>query len=198
MAGKANDPLIDDLKRWGMAHANRYAFSRSDLTRHHMLDKARDMAPGANAMRELVKRDGGERRAFMAARSGNVGMKMTPTWAVDPIRATNNADKPHDNPEIAVDMGIPDDLLWIDRALSSMSRQYLLRSIVLRVHYTTSTSHAIKVRVVCQEFEDELGKRLGIKPQPKEDGAKPAITVRQYWDELAKAVDILRLMGPAC
>ena len=58
-----------------------------------MLDKVRDHAPltRERAMQDLVGRDGESRRRFMAARSGVQGMQLLPTWAVDPIRAVNDA-----------------------------------------------------------------------------------------------------------
>ena len=118
-----NDPLTEQLRRWGHAQVNRFALSRADR-RVHVLDKVRDHAPltRERAIQDLVGRDGESRRRFMAARSGVQGMQILPIWAVDPVRAANDADKPHDNAEIAVDMGTPDELRWLDRALASMGR----------------------------------------------------------------------------
>lgn len=73
-------------------------------------------------MRELVGRDGVDRWRFMGARSGIAGMHTLPTWAIRPVRASNDADKLHHNPEIAVDMATPDELSWVAR-LASMHRQ---------------------------------------------------------------------------
>lgn len=168
------DPIIEDLRRWGIAQANRYAFSRSDR-RVHALESARDMAPGTreNALRDLVGRDGSERRRFMAERTGVEKLTMLPTWAVDPVRSANDADRPHDNPEIAIDVGIPEDLRWIDRALSSMARQSLLRALVVRTEFTVSASQAVKARIVREEYGG-------------------ALTLRQYRYELTRALDWLR------
>jgi len=137
-----------------------------------VLEKARDMAPGTRerALRDLVGRDGSSRRRFMADRSGVEGMGMLPAWAVDPVRSTNDADKPHDNPEIAVDVGIPDELRWVEQALASMMRQHPLRALVLHTEYTVSASQAVKARMVAEKYGG-------------------ALSVWQYRRELQRAVD---------
>ncbi|QNH21239.1 hypothetical protein HEP73_02151 [Xanthomonas sp. GW] len=151
------DPLIEELKRWGNAQANRYAYTRADRS-IHMLEQARDMAPGTveNALRYLKGRDGTDRRRFMAARSGVDGLAILPMWAVDAIRSSNDAGKPHDNPEIAVDMGIPDDLRWVDRALSGLSRATPLRELIVRTEFTVSASQSVKARMVAEQYGGKL------------------------------------------
>ncbi len=169
-----DDYLVAQLRAWGHAQANRFALSRWDRSTH-VLEKARDMAPGTRerALQDLVGRDGSDRRRFMAARSGVEGMGMLPAWAVDPVRATNDADKPHDNPEIAVDVGIPDNLRWVERALASMMRQHPLRALILHTEYTVSASQAVKARMVAEKYGGTL-------------------TLRQYRYELSKALDWFR------
>lgn len=174
MPPKTQDPLIEELRRWGIAQANRYAYSRGDRT-VHVLQQVREHAPGTTerALRQLVGRDGRSRRQFMAERSGVQGMRILPVWAVDPVRAANDADKPHDNPEIAVDVGIPDDLRWVDRALASMARQYPLRALIVRTEYTVAASQAAKACMVRDQYGGSL-------------------TLRQYRYELARALDWVR------
>ncbi|WP_372382146.1 hypothetical protein ACCQ12_15295 [Xanthomonas sp. NCPPB 1068] len=147
------DPLLNELRRWGYAHANRYTLSRADRSRH-VLENAKDYAPKTveQAFCELVERDGRQRRRFMAERAGLKGLGEIPAWAVDPVRARNDADRPHDNPEVAVDIGIPDDLRWIDRALASMSRQFPLRVLVVRTEFTVAASQAVKARLVVEQY----------------------------------------------
>lgn len=171
---RSNDPLTEELRRWGHAQVNRYAFSHTERG-VHVLQHARDLAPGTRerALRELVGRDGGDRRRFMGARSGVVGMHTLPAWAVSPVRASNDADRPHDNPEIAVDTGTPDELRWVDRALASMNRQYPLRALIVRTEFTVSASQAVKARMVAERYGGGL-------------------TLRQYRYELGKAVDWCR------
>ncbi len=169
-----DDPLTEQLRRWGHAQVNRFALSRADRS-VHVLDKVRDHAPltRERAARELVGRDGAERRRFMAARAGVQGMSMLPMWAVSPIRSANDADHPHDNPEIAVDTGTPDELRWVDRAMASMHRQYPLRAAILRTEFTVSASQAVKARMVAEQYGGTL-------------------TLRQYRYELSKATDWFR------
>lgn len=168
------DELTKQLRRWGHAQVNRFALSRADRS-VHVLDKVRDHAPQTRerALQDLVARDGAERRRFMAANSGVQGMRMLPLWAVDPIRASNDADHPHDNPEIAVDVGIPDDLRWVDRALASMARQYPLRALIVRTEFTVSASQAVKAHMVADQYGGSL-------------------TLRQYRYELGRSLDLLR------
>ncbi len=92
----------------------------------------------------------------MAARSGVQGMQVLPTWAVDPVRSANDADKPDDNAEIAVDTGTPDELRWVDRALASMARQYPMRALILRTEFTVSASQAVKARMVEERYGSTL------------------------------------------
>jgi len=157
MPRSTQDPTVEELRRWGIAQATRYAYSRGDRT-VHVLQQVRDHAPGTTerALRDLVGRDGRERRRFMAERSGVEGLAILPMWAVDPVRAANDADRPHDNPEIAVDMGIPDDLRWIDRALSALARQFPLRAMIVRTEFTVSASQAAKAAMVRQQYGGTL------------------------------------------
>ncbi|MGY5941559.1 hypothetical protein [Stenotrophomonas forensis] len=168
------DPLTEELRRWGHAQVNRFALSRAHRS-VHVLDKVRDQAPltRERALQDLVARDGTERRRLMAAGSGVKGMRIVPMWAVDPIRAANDADRPHDNPEIAVDVGVPDELRWIDRALASMERQYPMRALIVRTEFTVSASQAVKARMVAEQYGG-------------------ALTLRQYRYELSKATDWIR------
>lgn len=178
------------LREWGMATVNRYCVTRADRS-VHMLDQAREMAPGtvANATKALVGRDGEGRRILMAKAAEVPKMRIVPKWACDPIRATNNAGRPHDNQEIAVDGGIPAHLMWVEREIASMRRQFLLRALVVTTEYTVSASQAVKARIACREFEKEMAQRLRVEPPPEDTDAAPALTVRQYRAELEKSID---------
>lgn len=161
------------LKAWGDATVNRWCYSCGDRS-IHVLEQARDLAPGTqeNALRALVGRDGGDRRRLMAAAIPWSGekrrMDIVPMWACDPVPASNDASPPRDLPETAVDTGIPEHLLWVERAVAQLGRQYPLRGLVVRTEYTFVGSQAVKAHVV----EDLYGGRL---------------TLRQYRAELAKS-----------
>ena len=168
-----NHPLTEQLHRWGHAQVNRFALSRADRS-VHVLDKVREHAPLTRdrTLQDLMGRDGESRRRFMAARSGVQGMQILPTWAVDPVRAANDADHPHDNAEIAVDTGTPDELRWVDRAVASMHRQYPLRALIVRTEFTVSASQAVKARMVAEQYGG-------------------ALSIWQYRRELLRGVDFM-------
>jgi len=217
-----NDDLKTQLRRWGFMTVNRYARTWDGLSGgDSILAQAKDLAPGTreNAARRLAGRDGGERRRFMAEKAstqrcegcgGDVGpkddacpacgmvpmgarlsLRTIPMWAVDPVRATNNASRPHENHAV-IDLGIPDDLRWVDQALVSMARTHLLRSIIVRTEFTVAASQAVKARIACDEYEREMAKRLGIAIPPKTDDAAEPMTVRQYRYELSLALEWMR------
>lgn len=147
------------LRAWGQAEVSRYCFTRSDRS-HHMLAHAIEIAPGTRerAERDLVGRDGFDRRRLMAQGSGVQGMKAVPMWACEPIRSSNDADAPHDRPEIAVDTGIPDSLRWVERAILQLRRQSDLQAVVVRTEYTVSASQAVKARMVAEQAGIKLSK----------------------------------------
>ncbi len=127
---------------------------------------------GERALQDLVGRDGESRHRFMAARSGVQGMQILPTWAVYPIRAANDASHSQDLPEIAVDVGIPDELRWVDRAPASMTRQYPRRALIVRTEFTVSASQAVKARMVAEQYGG-------------------ALSIWQYRRELQRGVDFM-------
>ena len=153
------DGIKESLKAWGAATVNRYCYSRADRS-VHVLDQARDMAPGTaeNALRALTGRDGTARRRLMAKAAGIKGLQLVPQWAAEPIRATNDACRPADLPEIAFDQGIPDHLLWLDRAISQLARQSPLREMIVRTEYTVQASQAVKARMVQEKYGGKFSK----------------------------------------
>lgn len=168
------DELTSQLQRWGHAVVNRWACSRGERT-VHVLHKTRDMAPGTQerALRQLVGRDGGERRRYMAQQIGIKGLKEVPMWAVDPVRGRNDAGLPHDNPEQAVDMGIPDDVRWVDRAVQEMDRVSPIRARCVREEFMGTGTQRMKAGRIATAYGG-------------------AFSVRQYRYELQLAKEWLR------
>lgn len=173
------DPLVDELRRWGIA-ASGYHAVNDDGPSHgdSVLAKQRELGMRSRLKREddhrPVGRDGGDRRRFMAARSGVKGMSITPMWAVDPIPSRNDAGPPRDLPRARVDAFVPEELRWVDSALSALHRQgYTIRAQVLRIEFTTSGSHARKVKLLKEQYGGEL-------------------TIRQYRYELQRGIDFMR------
>lgn len=163
------------LKAWGHAMVNRFALSGSDRSRNVLHSSLRDLPAAKHKAtakeRDLVKRSGLSRRLYMAGKI-KCGMKAVPLWAVDPIPARNDADRPHDNPEFAVDQGIPDDLRWVDAAVRGIERQNKLRGLVVRTEYTVSASQKVKARMVAETYGGEF-------------------TLAMYRRELEKSVDLI-------
>lgn len=151
------EAIREALRAWGIASVNRWCFSRGDRS-IHVLEQARDLAPGTkeNALRDLIGRDGTDRRRLMAGKAGVKGMDIVPMWACDPIRAANDADPPHERPEIAVDQGIPDDLRWVEQMVAQMGRQFPLRALVVTTEYTVSASQAVKANMVQDLYGGKL------------------------------------------
>lgn len=146
------EDVKEALRAWGHATVNRFALTRADHSKH-VLSNLRDL-PASNKPREereLVGRDGRSRRLYMAGKL-NCGLRMVPLWACDPVRGRNDADKPHDNPQVAVDTGIPDDLRWVESAVIALERQHPLRGLVLRTEYTVSASQRVKAKMVADTY----------------------------------------------
>lgn len=173
-----DDELLEQMKRWGHIKVARLAANDDGPSAgDNILAKQRDMALATRKKREeeyeIVGRDGGERRRFMAKRSGVDRMAILPTWAVDPVRSSNDADAPHERQPVAyVDM-LPDELLWIDRALSRLARDHQVRALVLRTEFCEPGTHRMKAAKVEREYGGTL-------------------SVRQYRTELARALDWMR------
>ena len=170
----ADDMLIAELRRWGIATASRFAYQRDGRgTGDSVLSKTFQVPNGKKVERELVRRDGSDRRELMARRAGVKGLAILPMWACDPVRAANDADPPHEREPVHIDVGIPDDLSWIDRALSQMSRQHPVRALCIREEYTGQGTQRMKAARVERIYGGTL-------------------TVRQYRYELQRGLDWMR------
>lgn len=133
------DQSLDSaLRAWGHAQVNRYAVRQTAGERSgtHPLRQAMDVAPGtaARALARLRGRDGHSRRTYMARDLED--RRIVPMWACDPVAAHDDASRPHDPPEIAHDMGIPDDLRWVEDAVGRLRRVSPTTAAVLYVEYT--------------------------------------------------------------
>lgn len=166
------------LKAWGDATVNRYAYSKADRSTHQIA-QAMEVAPGTveRARKQLEGRDGRGRRLYMAASmqaadidlDGVKRFRIVPTWACDPIPCHDDADRPHDNAEIAFDMGIPDDLRWVESAVASLMRLNQTQARVLEVEFTMAASHKTKARILTERHGE-------------------TVTVDMYRKELSKAL----------
>lgn len=148
---RRDDELARQLKRWGYATVQRYNGAANDDGDRHMLDRARDIAPGTRerAQRQLIGRGGEARRRIMA--QGMEGLSIVPEWACDPIRARNDAGPPRSGCGW-VDIGVPDELRWIDRALSQLARATPVRAMVLQAEFCMVGSQRRKAEAVAERY----------------------------------------------
>lgn len=166
------DDLNAQLKRWGMATVNRYAANEDGPSKgDSVLGRTFKVANGKKLDRDLLKRDGSSRRAIMAREAP--GLRLVPKWACDPIPARNDAGNPRDIRTERIDIGIPDELRWIDRALSQMSRQHPMRAQCVREEFTGQGTQRMKAGRVERLYGGKL-------------------SVRQYRYELQRGLDWLR------
>lgn len=168
------DELRETLKRWGHATVARFAVIHDGPSAgDHILARNKDLAPGTreNAERALLGRSGVDRRRRMASGLRDAGVNVVPMWACDAIPARNDADAPHDRlPVAAIDIGLPDELRWVESAIAALSRVYPLRAMVLREEFTGTGTQRMKA--------DRIQGRYGGK-----------FNVNQYRVELRKALD---------
>jgi hypothetical protein len=179
----ADDPLIDQLKRWGIATATRYAANEDGPSAGDSpLARQRELGMRHRRKREeerqIVGRSGEDRRRFMAAKisqqsDGKLRLGIVPLWAVDPIPSRNDADRPHDNPRAVIDLGIPDDLMWIERAVAKLFRENRMRALILKEEFTTPGTHEERAARIRRQYGGTLN-------------------VRQYRAELKRALDQVR------
>ncbi len=170
-----SDELVQELKRWGLATVSRFARMEDGPSRgDSVMAKAPDFAPGTRerAERQLIGRDGRSRRLYMAGKI-KCGVRSVPIWSCDPVPARNDADRPHDNPAALVDLGLPDDLLWVDALIRGLERQHQVRGMIVREEYTGAGTQAMKVRRVELAYGGKL-------------------SLRQYRYELQRAMDWMR------
>lgn len=176
----ADDELVSQLRRWGTAKMTRFAANDDGPSAgDHILHRNIDLAPRtiARAKQRIVGRDGESRRRYMAMKASTETLKMSiiPVWAVDPVPCPNDAGAPTSisASRASADISVPDELRWIDRAISQLSRQHPVRAMVLREEYCGTGTQRMKAGRVERQYGGQL-------------------TVRQYRYELQRALDWMR------
>jgi len=174
------DELKAQLTRWGSIRQTCMALAADGVPRGtHMLEQARTLAPGTRerAERQLLGRDGRDRRRFMAQAVNGCGLRIIPMWACDPIPSRNDAGRPQDIRAV-IEPEIPDELKWLDMAVSSIARKCPIRAEVLREEFTGAGTQKDKAK----RLESQYGGKLSID---------------QYKRELRRALDCLGGMSRA-
>lgn len=178
-----DDHLGKQLRSWGFAKVNRYTAARDPEATPdvHPISRARQFAPMTRekAALTLVGR-ATERRRLMAKQLEDCGVGILPADFVDPIRCVESRidgpiPRPHEAKQgAAVDRGVPEDLRWIDRAISELSRVSKIRALCLEVEFCELGTHDRKAVIAAGRYGGKL-------------------SVWQYRRELRLALDWLRM-----
>jgi hypothetical protein len=174
----AADPLKEQLEAWGRATATRFAVNEDgpsqgdNVLANPMLARQRELGMRSRLKREkereIVGRSGEDRRRFMAKKMAEgdgvdgkptrLRLGLVPMWAVDPIPSRNDADRPRDLPQARVDIGIPDELTWVERAYIQLRRQHPLRALCFHEEFCTPGSQDAKAARVQKAYGGRLSK----------------------------------------
>lgn len=158
--------MRNDLKRWGSVHLTRYHGFDNDRG-DHVLSRARDFAPMTRekAAKRLRGRDGLDRRTAMGAAAGRFTKEKipipVPMWACDPVPCSKDDSgimwssvreaEREAKPASWVDP-MPDDLRWIEQAISALFRQHMLRALVIREEFCGFGPQRLKAERVAEQY----------------------------------------------
>ncbi|HHA2558837.1 TPA: hypothetical protein ACOEOH_000321 [Stenotrophomonas maltophilia] len=152
--------LKEQLKHWGHYQEHRFCapLDPEDVPSkaEHPLARAQQFAPGAKREWVPLLRDGHDRRMLMGAAAGRLSrhgavLPVAP-WAVDPIPCTETRTLVSRSATAAVMVGSPDEYRWIDRALSDLYRQNMVRALVVLEEFTGRGSQAQRAAVVAKKL----------------------------------------------
>lgn len=152
--------IKEQLKHWGHYQEHRFCapLDPRDVPSkaEHPLARAQQFAPGAKREWAPLLRDGHERRMLMGAAAGRVSRNgvVLPVaqWAVDPIPCSETRAIVSRSPTAAVMVGSPEEYRWVDRALSDLYRQNIVRALVVLEEFTGRGSQAKRAEVVAKKL----------------------------------------------
>lgn len=158
--------IREQLKHWGHYQEHRYcaplAPEEAPSKAEHPLARAQQFAQGAKRERPPLLRDGLDRRLLLGAGAGrtnrNGAILPVASWAVDPIPCGETRTMVSRSPTAAVMAGSPDEYRWIDRALSDLYRQNMVRALVVLEEFTGRGSQAKRAEAVSTKFGGTLTK----------------------------------------
>lgn len=152
--------LKEQLKHWGHYQEHRFcaplAPEEPQSRDEHPLARAQQFAQGTKRERPPLLRDGHGRRMLLGAGAGRVSrngavLPVAP-WAVDPIPCTETRTLVSRSATAAVMVGSPDEYRWIDRALSDLYRQNMVRALVVLEEFTGRGSQAQRAAAVAKKL----------------------------------------------
>lgn len=150
-----NDETLDLLLReWGAL--SKYEQERGEASNDfHVLERARAFAPGTRerAARQLVGRDGGERRTLMARELRACGVRRVPMDYVDPVPCGSRSGGGGAGLPSRDDT--PKHLRPVIAAAAELYRMDMRRGLVLRQEYCGYGPQAMKAERVSLAMEDK-------------------------------------------
>lgn len=152
--------LKEQLKHWGHYQEHRFCapLAPEDMPSkvEHPLARAQQFAPGEKRERAPLLRDGHDRRMLMGAAAGRVSRNgfalPVAQWAVDPIPCSETRAVVSRSTTAAVMVGSPEEYRWIDRALSDLYRQNMVRALVVLEEFTGRGSQARRAEIVAKKL----------------------------------------------
>ena len=152
--------LKEQLKHWGHYQEHQYCapLDPEDLPSKadHPLARAQQFASGAKQGRAPLPRDGHDRRMLMGAAAGrasrNGAVLPVAQWAGGPSPCSETRAMVSRSPAAAVMVGSPEEYRWVDRALSDLYRQNMVRALVVLEEFTGRGSQASRAEVVAKKL----------------------------------------------
>ena len=152
--------LKGQLKHWGHYQEHRFcaplAPEEAPSRDEHPLARAQQFAQSAKRERPPLLRDGHDRRMLLGASAGRVNRNgavlLVAPWAINPIACTETRAHVSQSATAAVMVGSPDEYRWIDRALSDLYRQNIVRALVVLEEFTGRGNQAQRAAAVAKKL----------------------------------------------
>lgn len=154
------------MRHWGHYQEHRFVAplqaEEAPAMNTHPLARAQQFARGRKVAQEPVERDGLARRLLMGAAAGLVdgygGYRPVSKVFVDHIPCAETRSHAPRSATAAVMTGSPDEYRWIDRALSDLYRQNMVRALVVLEEFTGRGSQAKRAEVVAKKLGSSFTK----------------------------------------
>ncbi|WP_313425965.1 hypothetical protein [Stenotrophomonas rhizophila] len=151
--------IKEQLKHWGHYQEHRLcaplAPEEMPSRDEHPLARAQQYAQATKRNRPPLARDGHDRRTLLGAGAGRVNRNgaalPVALWAVDPIPCTETRTGVSRSSTAAVMVGSPDEYRWIDRAMSDLYRQNIVRALVVLEEFIGRGGQAVRAEAVARK-----------------------------------------------